>query len=105
VPLTDRLLVSLEGATKTDVAKAMKAIGRPLGKGEEDVLHFVSVADRYSGDMNFEIKDDRVVRIFGIVDSGENGPTLSFTWNPAYNGPLPSACSDLPGSHYAKCDK
>jgi hypothetical protein len=105
VPLTDGLLVSLQGATKADVTKAMRAIGRPLGKGEEDVLHFNSVADRYSGYMNFDIKDDRVMRIFGIVDSGENGPTLSFIWNPAYHGPLPNACSDLPGSHYARCNK
>jgi hypothetical protein len=48
MPLTDRLLVSLEGATKADVTKAMKAIGRPLGRDEEAVLHFVipTVRDR-----------------------------------------------------------
>jgi transposase-like protein len=46
-----------------------------------------------------------VVRIFGIVDSGENGPTLSFVWNPSYHGPAPNPCSDLPGSRYARCDK
>jgi hypothetical protein len=68
VPLTDRLLASLEGATKAEVIKGMRAIGRPLGPNEKDVLHFVSVADRYSGDINFEIKDD----------SGENGSILSY---------------------------
>jgi len=30
VPLTDRLLVSLQGATKAEVIKAMKANGRPV---------------------------------------------------------------------------
>ncbi len=105
VSLTDRLLVSLEGATKAEVIKAMRANGRPLGQDEKDVLHFVSVADRYSGDMNFEIKDDRVVRIFGIVDSGENGSILSFIWNPSYHGPAANPCSDLPGSRYARCNR
>jgi hypothetical protein len=104
VSLTDGLLVSLEGATKADVTKAMKAIGRPF-VGEEAVLHFVSVADRYSGDMNFAFEGDHVVRIFGIVDSGGSGKTMSFIWNPAYHGSLPSACSDLPGSHYPRCEK
>jgi hypothetical protein len=105
VPLTDRLLVGLEGASKVEVIKAMKALGRPFG-GEESVLQFVSVADRYSGYMNFEIKDDRVVRIFGIVDSGDSDSTLMrFIWNPSYHGPGANPCSDLPGSRYARCDK
>jgi len=33
VPLTDRLLVSLEGASKVEVIKAMKAIGRAARPG------------------------------------------------------------------------
>jgi hypothetical protein len=100
VPLTDRLLVSLEGATRADVTKAMKANGRPVD--HDTVLHFVSVADRLSGDMNFKIDGDHVVLIFGIVD-GENGKSLSFTWNPSYKGGY--ACSDLPGTRYSGCDK
>jgi hypothetical protein len=99
VPLTDRLLVSLQGATKAEVIKAMKANGRPVD--HDKVLHFVSTADRYSGDMNFEIEGDKVVRIFGVVDSAANTSSIKFIWNPAY----PDMCSDLPGSRYAECDK
>lgn len=95
VSLTDRLLVRLEGATRTDVIKAMKANGRPF-PGEENVVQFVSAADHDGGYINFEIVDDRVVRIFGEMDTGR------FLWNPS----APDAggiCSDLPGSHYAPC--
>jgi hypothetical protein len=99
VPLTDRLLVSLQGATKEQVTKAMKANGRLV---DDTVLHFVSVADHFSGDMNFKIEGDRVILIFGMVD-GEKGKNMSFTWNPAYQGGY--ACSDLPGSHYKGCDR
>jgi hypothetical protein len=104
VPLTDRLLVSLEGATKAQVIKAMKANGRPLGINEQNVLHFASTAPDSccGGDVNFEIENDKVVRIFGIMD-GER--MTEFIWNPAYHGPSPNPCSDLPGSRYARCNK
>jgi hypothetical protein len=99
VPFTDGLLVSLEGATRSELIKTMKAIGRPL-PGKEYTLHFVSVADQpNSGDMNFEIDGDRVVRIFGVTDSGE------FLWNSGYHGPGAIPCSDLPDSHYARCNE
>jgi hypothetical protein len=99
VPFTDGLLVSLEGATRSELIKTMKAIGRPL-PGKEYTLHFVSVADQSnSGDMNFEIDGDRVVRIFGVTDSGE------FLWNSGYHGPGAIPCSDLPDSHYARCNE
>jgi hypothetical protein len=99
VPFTDGLLVSLEGATRSELIKTMEAIGRPL-PGKEYTLHFVSVADQpNSGDMNFEIDGDRVVRIFGVTDSGE------FLWNSGYHGPGAIPCSDLPDSHYARCNE
>jgi hypothetical protein len=102
VPFTDRLLVSLQGATKAQLVKAMKANGRMLSRDEPNVLHFVGVADR-GGDMNFEISHDRVIRIFGFADIG-NGDTGEFVWNPAYHGSAPQPCSDLPGSQYARCN-
>jgi hypothetical protein len=104
VPLTDRLLVSLEGATKAEVIKAMKANGRPLGINEQNVLHFVSTAPDSccGGDVNFEIENDKVVRIFGSMDGAR---MTEFIWNPAYHGAAPNPCSDLPGSHYARCNK
>jgi hypothetical protein len=98
VPITNALLVSLEGATKADVTKAMKAIGRPVEIG----LHFNSVADRYSGDVNLKFEGDRVVLVTALVDGG--GKLMSFTWNPEYNGTAHCPCSDLPGSHYATCE-
>ena len=99
VPFTDGLLVSLEGATKSELIKTMKAIGRPLPRTAY-TLHFVSVADQPNcGDMNFEIEGDRVVRIFGVTDSGE------FLWNSGYHGPGAIPCSDLPDSHYARCNE
>jgi hypothetical protein len=98
VPLTDHLLASLQGATKAEVTKAMKANGRPVEIG----LHFNSVADRYSGDVNLKFEGDRVVAVTALVDGGDQ--LMSFTWNPEYDGTERSPCSDLPGSHYAKCE-
>lgn len=99
VPFTDGLLVSLESASKSELIETMKAIGRPLPR-KAYTLHFVSVADHpNSGDMNFEIEGDRVVRIFGVTDSGE------FLWNSGYHGPGAIPCSDLPDSHYARCNE
>ena len=42
VSLTDRLLVSLEGATEAEVIQAMKANGRLLDD-HDTVLHFMSI--------------------------------------------------------------
>jgi hypothetical protein len=81
-PLTDATLVSLEGASRAEVIEVMKATGRPLGPGEEDVLHFVGASDDHSGDVNFAFKNDAVVRIFGFLDTGDK-----FVWNPSATGP------------------
>jgi hypothetical protein len=100
VPITERLLVSLEHATKAQVIRAMKADGRPI----EIDLHFASNAEGYSGDVNFEFENETVVLIFAMVDT-ESGPPLEFTWNSNYTGDLPNPCSDLPESRYARCNK
>jgi hypothetical protein len=101
VPFTDKLLVSLQGATKAQVTKAMKAIGRPLGP----IVHFVSRDDNYPGGVDLEFKDDHVVLISGRVDLPGSEKRMSFRWTPAYQGPASMPCSDLPGSHYARCSK
>ena len=94
VPFTDGLLVSLEGATRSELIKTMKAIGRPL-PGKEYTLHFVSVADQpNSGDMNFEIDGDRVVRIFGVTDFGRIPLEQRLSW-PRCNPVLRSAGQPL----------
>jgi hypothetical protein len=81
----------------------MKANGRSLAASEPNVLHFVSTAPDVccGGDVSFAIENDKVVRIFGIMD-GER--RTEFIWNPA--GPDGFyVCSDLPGSRYARCNK
>ena len=100
VPLTDSLLVRLEGVTKAELIRAMKAPGITKVDDGRMILHFVSAADRFSGDMNFELTGDRVSLIFGIVDEG-----MQFIWNPRYQGSLPGICSDLPNSRYPKCGR
>jgi hypothetical protein len=102
VPLTNSLLVSLEGASRADVTKAMQDSGRPI-EGE-DGLHFNSVADRDSGDVNLRFYGDRVELVTASVDR-DSGPDVEFIWNPHPDGMPPYACSDLPGSHYARCNK
>jgi len=101
-PITDRLLVSLEGATRAEVAKAMKVIGRQtIGP----MVHLFSSADTYPGGVDLTFEGDRVVLIFAGVDDPENFKTMWFIWNPEYHGRNPNPCSDLPGSHYARCGK
>jgi hypothetical protein len=94
VPITEELWVSLQGATKAQVIKAMKANGRLWE--QDKVLHFLSIPN---GAINFGIENDKVVRIFGVVDDMPLG--VNFIWNQAES----FACSDLPGSHYARCNK
>jgi hypothetical protein len=95
VTITEQLLLSLHNATKEQVIKTMKANGRPTSK-EYDVLHFLSVTN---GDVNFQFENDKAVIIFGVVDDAPSG--VNFIWNQAQS----FACSDLPGSHYARCNK
>jgi hypothetical protein len=45
---------------------------------------------------------ERVVAVTALVDGGDQ--LMSFDWNPEYDGTERSPCSDLPGSHYAKCE-
>jgi hypothetical protein len=96
VSLTDRLLVSLEGATEAEVIQAMKANGRLLDD-HDTVLHFVSIGPPGGGNVNFAFENDKVVRIFGVMDNAPGG--VNFIWNPTF------ACSDLPGSRYDRCNK
>jgi hypothetical protein len=111
VSLTDRLLVSLEGATKAEVIKAMKANGRPLSPGKDYLanhpaynrLHFLSAADIYSGIVNFSFEGDKVVHIYGTVDFDITS-SMEFSWGNT-SPDVPFACSDLPGSRYARCNK
>jgi hypothetical protein len=101
-PLADRLLVSLEGATRAEVSKSMKVIGsQTIGP----IVNISSFDENYPGGVDLTFEGDRVVRIFGSVYSNDNVKTMWFIWNPEYHGRNPNPCSDLPGSHYARCGK
>jgi hypothetical protein len=109
VHLTEQFWVGLQGATKEQVVKMMKTEGQPgfragidnrIGRSEIapsgdprfDTLHFLSIPD---GGISFTFENDRATIIFGWTDDGQ------FIWNQANQ----FACSDLPGGHYARCNK
>jgi hypothetical protein len=66
-PLTEKLLLSLQFASRKTVLKVMKAEGRR--PGTEDLLHFMGNARHgETGDLNVTFKDDQVVIIHAIID-------------------------------------
>jgi hypothetical protein len=104
VPLTERLLVSLEGTTKAQVIEAMETEGSWFD--ENKTLHYMSGAGNHSSMVNFIFEGDKVVRIYADVDIDLNPPNrpMNFNWGNTDPG-APFACSDLPGSHHARCNK
>ena len=115
---TEKLLNSLQHATKDEVIKAMKAPGAERKDGDETSLHYASPQEYLGGEMNFVLgPDGRVVRIFGFAQSNEGedkfGPTMHFIWNPDPtqigkpfgNGAWTGGCSDIPGHVWPACNK
>jgi hypothetical protein len=102
--LTERLLVSLEGATRKRVVSAMNGkTGAERPEDREIVLHYASPADGfggYGGDINFGLTGDRVTRIFGFV-TGPDFENAEFIWNQDQH----FQCSDFPRSRYPACNK
>ena len=99
--LVERFLISMRGATRAEVLKAMNAAGRPV---PNDGLHFISNYARgtkgYGGDVNFFFDDDKVTAITGEVDGPPSAPgNIEFIWNAKLPG-----CSDFPGSRN-RCTK
>ena len=93
--LTERLLLSLRGASRADVLRAMNAQGRII---PNDGLHFASNYERgakgFGGDVNFYFENDRIINIVAEVDGPPGGPAnIEFIWNARVIG-----CSDFPGS-------
>jgi hypothetical protein len=69
---TAGLLLGLRGVTKKQVTKVLNAEGIPRKESGKLLLHYVSPQERLGGDMNFVFgPDDRVIRIFGLVDDQE----------------------------------
>jgi hypothetical protein len=99
--LTENFLLSMRGATKDQVQKAMGVLGRPI----DDGLHFISnnsEGSRFgSGDVNFMFNSDgQVAVIYGLLDLPNETGTAEFIWN---REKLPSGCSDLPHSKMNRC--
>ncbi len=100
VPLTEPLLLSLEGATRAEVVAAMQAPGAP---GDGGSLHFESnYAFRTKGDVgSVDVKfgpDGRANAINAAIEAPHHGQGIHFAWNAAVAG-----CSDFPDS-IQRCD-
>jgi hypothetical protein len=101
--LTEEFLLSLRGATRTEVVAAMGVEGRALSESEKDILHFISNFARGeregSGIINFKFDaSGHVAVIFGYID--RSGTDYQFIWNADL---LPFGCSDLPNTRMRSC--
>jgi hypothetical protein len=101
--LTEKFLMSLRGATKAEITKAMGVSGLPRKDGR---LHFVSnyaKAERgRTGDVDFSFDHGGKVNIiFAIFDSDSDGLPPEFQWNAEL---LPGGCSDLPSTTMKHCN-
>jgi hypothetical protein len=102
--LTENFLMSMRGATKAEVAKAMNVAGRDI---DHNRLHFLSNYSRGqrwgSGIVNFVFdKTGRVSIIFATVDSPTSeSKHAEFIWNAEL---LPAGCSDLPATSMKHCN-
>ncbi len=101
--LTDEFLMSMRGATRAEVVKAMNVAGREIDRG----LHFLSNYSRGerwgSGDVNFLFDQSGRVAIISALTSAPNseGKQADFIWNGEL---LPAGCSDLPGTSMKHCN-
>ncbi len=100
VPLTEALLIGLEGATRPQVQSLMGAAGAPDADG---TLRFESnYAFRTRGDVGFvDVKfggDGRVTFVDAAVEAPHDGQGIRFVWNAAVAG-----CSDFADS-MQRCD-
>ncbi len=91
--LTQQFILSFRGATREQVVERMTSTG---AQPSDDVLHYLSNAEKYGGDINFEFIDNKVAVITAVV--GDDN--YSLVWNAKNN----FFCSSLPGSD-KKCPK
>jgi len=103
--LTENFLLSMRGATKSQVVKAMQVEGREI---PDAGLHFISNYSKGkrwgSGIVNFKFNQDgHVSVIFASLDSPrDNGDVhfFDFIWNAELE---PGGCSDLPNTRMKHC--
>ena len=94
--------MSMRGATKAEVVKAMNVEGREVDKG----IHFISNYSRGarwgSGSVNFVFdQTGRVFIIFATIDGPASKGHADFIWN---KDQRPDGCSDLPGTTMKHCN-
>jgi hypothetical protein len=89
--LTERLLLSLRGASRAEVEKTMNAPGVMRVEG---TLHYIGWATTYSGFLNVTFKNGRAIVVEGLVQPTNTSKDLNFLWN----GEHAVLCSDFPGS-------
>ena len=101
--LTENFLMSMRGATKTEVMKAMNVNGREIERGLHLLSNYSSGQRWGSGDVNFLFDPrGRVSAIFATLDPPNSGGThADFIWNADL---LPAGCSDLPDTHLKPCN-
>lgn len=91
--LTQEFILSFKGETREKVIERMTS---PGSQPSDDVIHYLSNAKTYNGDINFQFSDNKVTAITAIV--GDDNYTL--VWNAKNN----FSCSDFPASN-KKCPK
>ena len=105
--LTEKFLMSMRGATRADVVKAMGVEGIEIKQGNGLTrLHFVSNYSRGkqwgSGDLNYSFDESgKVVIITASLTRPMAALNYDFLWNAAL---LPWGCSNLPSSSMKHCN-
>jgi hypothetical protein len=98
--LIEAFVMSLKGATRTDVVRAMNGPG--VTRGNPDALHFTSNHDYghsgYRGDINFLFRGDTVVQITALAQDVNIEPDYEYIWIDGEG-----ECSDYPGSQLGPC--
>ena len=98
--LTEPFLLSLMGASRADVQKAMNAPGRLIpASGDSGGLQFNGFAGKgrgWDGRIDFKFdSNSRVYLIDAVIDGPNRHPSnMQFFWNSFVGG----FCSDFPGS-------
>jgi hypothetical protein len=102
--LTENFLLSMRGATRADVIRAMNVKGREISGGLRFLSNYSRGAKWGSGSVNFTFNNDgRVSVIMASIDPPNMaGRSVDFLWNADR---LPEGCSDFPATHMRHCDQ
>lgn len=91
--LTQEFVLSFKGQSREEVIERMTS---PGAQPSSDVIHYLSNAEHYDGDINFKFSGNKVTAITAVI--GENNYNLVWEANGNF------FCSDFPSSK-KKCPK